>query len=181
MPENESLTPKPTRYSPRETDSIRKAAVQDVLLAQTDLLIKAEHRTDLGDIDAVRTVTGEYMRICADTGICPNLEGLAARLGISRARVYRFIKDHPDSETARFLDQARLMWASARMSLCERGFLDPAMSIFILKNSELNFADRHELTVDADPDRNNGRPAWAQGMSDEQYIGELMQGIPEEE
>ena len=65
------------------------------------------------------------------------------------------------------------MWASARMSLAERGILDNAMSIFILKNSGLNFADKHDLEIDMV--EKDTRPAWAHGMSDQKYLDALRE------
>ena len=170
-------TDKPTRYSPQQTQDIRKAAVADVLNAQTDLLKKADQRTDISDLGAVKAVVEGYIATCARVGICPNLEGVFAQLGISRSYGYRYIRENPDSDTALYLGQIRLMMASARMSLSERGLLDNAMSIFILKNSGLNFADRHELEIDqVDKDT---RPEWARGMSEEKYVQELLAAIPE--
>lgn len=169
----EEVIAQKNRYSPQQTAEIRKAAVQDVLNAQTDMLIKAEHKTRLADLGEVKQVTGDYMQVCIKTGIIPNLEGLCARMGLSRSYVYRYIRENPDSETAQFLNQARLMWASARMSLAERGILDNAMSIFILKNSGLNFADKHDLEIDMV--EKDTRPAWAHGMSDQKYLDALRE------
>lgn len=170
-------TDKPARYSPQQTQDIRKAAVKDVLNAQTTLLKKAEKRTDISDLGEVKKVVDGYLTACADVGICPNLEGVFAQLGVSRSYGYRYIRENPDSDAAKFLGQVRLMMASARMSLSERGLLDNAMSIFILKNSGLNFADRHELEIDqVDQDT---RPAWAHGLSEEKYIEKLIEALPD--
>lgn len=166
----------PQRYSPQQTAAIRKAAVQDVLNAQTDLLIKADTRTNLNDLADVQRVTREYVTMCGDVGIVPNLEGLAARLGLSRSYVYRFIREHgEDNPTAAFLNQQRLSWASARMALAERGMLDSAMSIFVLRNSGLNFSNRDEPEIDVED--KHDRPRWAWGMSDEQYTAKLAEEL----
>lgn len=163
------------RYSPQQTAAVRKAAVQDVLLAQTDLLKKASTRTNLNDVEAVQRATEEYVAVCADVGIVPSMEGLAARLGLSRSFVYRFIREHgEDNPTAAYLNQARLSWASARMALAERGMLDSAMSIFVLRNSGLNFSNRDEPEVDVE-EKHNDRPPWAWGMSDEEYLKRVLE------
>ena len=112
--------------------------------------------------------------MCADVGILPNLEGLAARLGLSRSFVYRYIREHGEKDpTALFLNQTRLSWASARMALAERGVLDTPMSIFILRNSGLNLSNRDDPEVDVEEKEDN-RPAWAYGMSDEEYCKKLL-------
>ena len=166
------------RYNPQQTAAIRKATVQDVLLAQTDLVKKAGTRTDLDDVEAVRRVAEEYTAVCADIGIVPNLTGLCARLGLSRSYVYRFIREHgADNPTGQFLNQMRLSWASARMALAERGVLDTAMSIFILRNSGLNLSNRDEPEVEVEEDKYKDRPRWAYGMSDEQYQEKLMEEL----
>ena len=135
------------RYSPELTAQIRKAAVADVLLAQTDLLRKSETKTDLNNLDAVKRVADQYIETCASVGICPAVEGLFAQLGVSRTYGYRFLREHQKSETAEYLNRLRLMWTSTRMALGESRVLDPALTIFILKNSDLGFADKHEIEV----------------------------------
>lgn len=172
-------TDKPARYSPQQTQDIRKAAVKDVLNAQTDLLKKADKRTDINDLGKVKKVVDGYLTACADVGICPNLEGVFAQLGVSRSYGYRFIRENPNSDTAKYLGQVRLMMASARMSLSERGLLDNAMSIFILKNSNLDFADRHEVEIDQiDQDT---RPPWARNLSAEELAKKYLEALPEED
>ena len=168
---------KQTRYSPQQTRDIRKAAVKDVLNAQTDLLKKADKRTNMNDLNAVKKVVDSYLAACADVGICPNLEGVFAQLGISRSYGYRFIRENTDSETAKYLGQIRLMMASTRMSLSEAGVIDTPMSIFILKNSSLDFADKHELEIDQ-TDRDT-TPMWARSLSDEEYVTRLVQALPD--
>lgn len=164
----------PQRYSPQQTAAIRKAAVQDVILAQTDLLRKADTRTNLNDAEAVRRVTEEYIAVCGDVGIVPNLEGLAARLGMTRSYVYRFIREHgEDNPTAAYLNQARLSWASARMALAERGLLDSPMSIFILRNSGLNFSNRDDPEVDVEAQEK--KPPWLRGLTEEEESRRLRE------
>lgn len=179
MRSNEIMQPEkdPQRYSPQQTAAIRKAAVQDVLNAQTDLLIKADTRTNLNNLEDVQRVTREYVAMCGDVGIVPNLEGLAARLGLSRSYIYRYIREHgEENPTAAFLNQARLSWASARMALAERGVLDSAMSIFILRNSALGLSN-HDEPDEVDVNVNDDRPLWAYGMSDEEYRQKLMEDL----
>lgn len=176
MPEN-IPTDKPARYSPEVTQKVRKAAVADVLNAQTDLLKKAEQRTNINDLAAVKAVVEDYITTCARIGICPNMEGVFSQLGISRSYGYRFLREEPDSDTALYLGQIRLMMASTRISLAERGMIDTPMSIFVLKNSSLGFADRHEVEIEQ-ADRDD-RPAWAHGLSDEKYVERLLASFPE--
>ena len=173
--EQNGLTTSNERYSPKQTQQIRKAAVQDVLLAQTDLLQKSSTRVDLRDTEEVRRVTQEFMRICCDVGILPTAEGLCARLGMTRQNFYRFIRENPENETATFLNQTRLLWASARAGLAERGLLDSPMAIFLLKNSGIGMSDRHEIEMDVEQKKD--RPDWAVGMSEDKYRAEILKTI----
>lgn len=172
--QNELTTPN-EKYSPRQTQQIRKAAVQDVLLAETALLQKSSTRVDLRDTESVKQITVEFMQTCSGVGIVPTIEGLAARLGFSRNVFYRFLRENPEDETAQFLNKVRLMWAQARMGLAERGLLDNAMSIFILKNSGLGMADRHEIEMDVETKQD--RPDWAVGMSEDRYRHKILETI----
>lgn len=163
------------RYSPKETQQIRKAAVQDVLLAQTDLLRKADKKISLEDTESVRQAMTEFIQNCSNVGIVPNIEGLAARLGQSKAWVYKFLQECPEHPSSRLIDQARLLWASARQGLAERGLLDAAMSIFVLKNSGLNFADKHEVDMAVEP--RESRPMWASGLTEDEYRQRIIENI----
>ncbi|MBQ6175057.1 MAG: hypothetical protein IJK28_10580 [Clostridia bacterium] len=173
----------PQRYSPQQTAAIRKAAVQDVLLAQTNLLEKADTRTNLKNVEDVQRVTAEYINMCADVGIVPNLEGLAARLGLSRSYIYRYIRESAETDpTAAFLNSQRLAWASARMALAERGMLDSPMSIFILRNSGLNFSNRDEPEVDVE--EQDKKPPWLRGLREEEEskrLREYLQCLTDDE
>ena len=173
----------PQRYSPQQTAAIRKAAVQDVLLAQTNLLEKADTRTNLKNVEDVQRVTAEYINMCADVGIVPILEGLAARLGLSRSYIYRYIRESAETDpTAAFLNSQRLAWASARMALAERGMLDSPMSIFILRNSGLNFSNRDEPEVDVE--EQDTKPPWLRGLREEEEskrLREYLQCLTDDE
>ena len=135
------------RYSPRETSLIRKQAIQQAINSQKDLFLKSKDMVDISNINALTDRATEYIDACQNAGLVPNLEGLACCCGFSRAWLYLYLKEHPETESAMFIDRLRLGWASLRMSLAETKVLDPASSIFVLKNSNLGFADRTEYEV----------------------------------
>ena len=159
------------RYSPELTAQIRKAKVADVLTAQTNLMEKNKEKTDLRDLPAVERVVENYVSVCKEIGFIPNIESLCAQLGIGRSWFYKFCKEHPENETAQYLSRVRLAWAGARVSLAEAGAIDNPMAIFYLKNSGLNFSDKHELEIDVE--EKSDRPEYARNWSDERWAEEI--------
>ncbi|MBR1585168.1 MAG: hypothetical protein IJ662_06490 [Clostridia bacterium] len=135
-------------YSPRETADIRSEAITAMLNSQLELSRKATERTDLHDLAAVQTTVERYVAACAGASVLPNIEGMAASLGVSRRRIYQIWDERPDDPVALYLDRKRLEWASARIALAERGMLDSTMSIFITLNSGLGYSNRHDVTVE---------------------------------
>ena len=172
------MTEQSERYTPEKTAEIRKTAIRQALTAQKDLFIKAKDRIDISDINALTARATEYINACTSAGIVPNLEGLACCCGFSRAWLYQYLKDHPTDESAIFLDRLRLGWASLRMSLSETKVLDPASTIFVLKNSGLNFTDKQEYEVVQAPECNDPfRPRWAWNLTEEEYHKKVMEDI----
>ena len=168
------------RYSPEKTSLIRKQAIQDAINSQKNLFLKSKDRIDISDINALTARATEYINACTSAGIVPNLEGLACCCGFSRAWLYQYLKDHPTDESAIFLDRLRLGWASLRMSLSETKVLDPASTIFVLKNSGLNFTDKQEYEVAQAPECNDPfRPRWAWNLSESEYHKKVMEDIEE--
>lgn len=162
-------------YSPGETAEIRAAAIQRAIGAQMDILTKCPTRTNLHDLSAVKEITEQYISRCGDAGVCPNFEGLCAALGISRKWGYQFLRQHGNEPTADYLNGIRLAMASLRISLAESKILDNATAIFILKNSDLGFTDKQEISLsETEPDKRD----W--GLSDEALTLKYLSDIPEE-
>lgn len=122
-----------------------------MLGSQLALSKKAPERTDLHDLDAVRETVEQYIRACVDAGFIPNIEGMAAALGISRRRIYQIWDERPDDPVALYLDRKRLEWASARIALAEKGAIDATTAIFVTLNSGLGYTNRHDVTVEMPP------------------------------
>ena len=133
-------------YSASETQEVRHEAIKKALSVQLGMLQKSQVRTDLHDLTAVQATTENYIHRCSEAGLMPNFEGVAASLGISRKWAYEYIRKFNSDPTAEYLNTIRLSLASIRMTLSEGKVLDPASSIFILKNSDMGYADRVEIT-----------------------------------
>lgn len=144
-------------------------------LARTD-------KVDLNNLEDVKRICAEYETNCEVNGLLPNFSGLCSCLGISRAWAYLYISQNGDSETARFFDLVRTRWASMREDAMSAGCADTAASIFLLKNSNLGYSDKNEIKVEATaPDPRANRPAWAYGLSDEEWTQKIIESIPDED
>ena len=130
-----------------ETAAVRSGIVGQIVATSADLLTKAPIRTDLNDSVAVKAVTEVLMSKCAALGTLPNIELLACSLGLSRRRLYRFLEEHAESETARYLDTVRTGWAAARQMAMDTGACNVVSGIFVLKNSGLGFVDNAQVEI----------------------------------
>lgn len=144
---NEISTEKRKSYSPAETAAVRSATIAEIVSVQAGLMERAPKKTDLNDLEAVRRVSDTCMRKCADAGLLPNFELLAAALGYSRRGLYFYIEQHKDSETVEYIDRLRTAWAAARQMAADRGACGETMSIFVLLNSSLGFTNQHQIEV----------------------------------
>ena len=134
-------------YSPETTSEVRKAAIRQALRAQRHLYIRRTERIDISDESAIEQAALSYVDACDGAGLVPNLEGFACACGFSRQWLYKYLREHPESESARYIDGLRLGWASLRMSLAESKQLDPASVIFALKNSGMGFTDHQQVEI----------------------------------
>lgn len=101
-------------------------------------------KIDLNDTETVKRITYGYMQNCSETGAIPTVMGLAASLGISRQWLNLFLREHPNSATAKFLDVTKEVFADA---ITQAGFykhIGETLAIFILKNCA-SMSDRLEV------------------------------------
>ena len=140
------ITEKRRSYHPEDTATVRKNTINQIVTLQGEFL-RAPSRTDLHDLAAVQTVTNECMQKCAEAGVLPNMEALAACLGIGRQTLYDFIHANRDSQTVQYLNRVRTAWAAARQMAADRGVVDATHSIFVLLNSSLGFTNEHRIEL----------------------------------
>lgn len=132
-------------YSASETAEIRNGLIKKAINVHFNRVTKCPVKTDLSDLPAVKEVAERFIKECLEASILPNYEGLAAQLGISRNYAYEYLRNHPETSTAEYLNNLRLAMASLRMSLAESKVVDNATAIFILKNSEFGLADKIDI------------------------------------
>ena len=171
------LTASKQRYSPAQTAAIKNQMISDVVEAQRVMLGRHTTGIDLNDFESVKLVTDEYMKHCADLKITPSIEGLCGAMGLGRSWLYQFIRQHGDTESAKFIDRLRTMWIAGKVALAEKGALDAGMVVFQMKNSNLGYSDaqKMELIVAQNPDPNANRPPWAYGLSEEEYTKKIVE------
>lgn len=118
-----------------------------------EFLQEAYHRgkVDLNNPKEVQATVMSYLEACKEASQVPTLAGLASALGVSRARVYRYMSDHSGSESAAIIDRFRSSCASILATGALSRVLDNSTAIFLLKNSGQGFSDKSELEVTAVP------------------------------
>lgn len=131
-----------------ETQLVRAEAISQIVASQTALMEKRSVRINLNDLSDVRQAVKQYTDTCAECGVLPTMEGLAAILGHSRQNFYKYLRNHPDTETASFLDSLRTAWAAMRIAAADRGAASESISIFVLLNSNLDFTNEHKIAIE---------------------------------
>ena len=90
------------------------------------------------------------MKSCDRTGIIPSKIGLARAMGITRAAADSYIRNHPESDTARFLllmfDGFAEMLSMSSLS----GSIHPICAIFLQK-ALYGFRDNEQIDEPAEP------------------------------
>lgn len=171
------------RYSPTQTAAIRNAQIAAVIDSQQKMLKRRTKGVNLFELAEVEAAANEYMDACREVSICPSFLGLVAHMGLGRSWSYQFIRQHPTHETSLYLCRLREAWAAGKLGLAQKGVLSDASVIFELKNASLGFSDTHQLEVvtAGAQDETLNRPAWAIGLSAEEYTKKLIEALPDDE
>ena len=75
--------------------------------------------------------------------------GFAPCCGYSRKRIYEYIKQYPESETAVYLDRLRSAWAAILAQLGLTRQCSESVSIFLLKNCGQDLTDKQDIEIEA--------------------------------
>ncbi len=179
MEKNEMITTG-KGYSPAQTQVVRSETIRQIVGSKRELLEKSSVRVSLQDTDAVRQAADRYLSHCTEYAVLPSFVGLAATLGISRMYLYRFLDQHRDSDTGRLLEQLRSLFTDARITAADRNAAPESLTIFLLKNGNEGFSDKHEVDMaQHNPTNDPFRPEWAWGMSTEEYHKRLREHLEE--
>lgn len=144
---NRLYAPKRGNYK-EISDQLKGEALEAAIDQQLALLATAKQRgrVDLNDIDEVEATATAYMTSCKQAGVYPTMLGFAAACGYSRKTIYEYINRNT-GKSAQYLDNLRSSWAAiiAQMGLARQ--CSESVSIFLLKNSGQNMADRAEIDI----------------------------------
>lgn len=144
---NRLYAPKKGNYK-EISDQLKSEALGAAIDQQLVLLATAKKRgrVDLNNIDEVEATATAYMTSCKQAGVYPTMLGFAAACGYSRKTIYEYI-NHSTGKSAQYLDNLRSSWAAiiAQMGLARQ--CSESVSIFLLKNSGQNMADRAEIDI----------------------------------
>lgn len=108
--------------------------------------------TNLYDLKAIQERTFAYMRSCAAAEAFPSVMGLAALgFGCSRQYLNKFIREHPEAESSKFIELTKDVFADLLTNNALFRRADCVQAIFQLKNNH-SFADRLEIVPEVKTD-----------------------------
>lgn len=118
----------------------------DDIASKRDILQAAfeRGRVNLSNVAEVQEMTYRYMEACQRAKVFPTVMGLSTAFGMSRRRLNKYMADNSESETARFLETVKDVFADVMSNAALFRNADAATTIFILKNCA-GFADRIEI------------------------------------
>lgn len=129
-----------------ETAEVRAQTVREILRVQSGLLFeKPTERVHLNDVDELITACKTYVEICIEKGLIPGFQGFATICGVSRNALYDYLRKNPDSPSGIFLEKARTAFMATRQNAVDKGAAAESMSIFLMKNSYQQYADKVEI------------------------------------
>lgn len=131
-------------YSKTADSGMVVAAITAELAAElANLPIKA----DLKDTEQIRRVVVAYVGACSQAGLLPSKLGLARALGMSSRNLDKFCENHPQHETAEFLELVFDSFSDALSTAALSGATAQVYSIFIGKSL---YKMRDNATIEID-------------------------------
>ena len=120
-----------------QSDAHRGEVLGDDLARKVEALRVSVKRDPVswGDLEDVQARCIRYLENCRDAQALPSVSGLAVfALGKSRQGLNRYMREHPETATAQFLQQMKDIVADTLETGALNRNIDTAMSIFVLKN-----------------------------------------------
>lgn len=118
----------------------------DIAVAREALVrIRERGSVDFWNIDEVIVRTEQYFEACEISGTFPSVMGLCAKgFGTYRDRLDKFIREHPDTPTAEYINIVKELMADTLTNASLRNKANVAQTIFQLKN---HFGHSDEVKV----------------------------------
>lgn len=102
-------------------------------------------KVDLNNFEEVQERTEAYLKACQIAGVYPSVQGLASHgFGVCRQWVNAWKNQHPDSETAQYLDRVFDMMADILTNESLHNNANVVQAIFQMKNNHA-FSDKMEI------------------------------------
>lgn len=111
------------------------------------LATESKPKCDLNNIEEVKSKAAVYLTSCADTNTYPSMMGLAVHgFGMSRQNLLAYLKNHPDTPTANFINEMSDMFADILTNASLQNRANVVQTIFQLKN-HFGHTDKQEVTI----------------------------------
>jgi hypothetical protein len=127
----------------------------EMLAADIDGAINAlevssgREQVDFGNLEQVQARTREYLTACKLSEHYPSVLGLSTfAFGVSRQGLNKYLRLHPDTPTARFIEMTKDLFADVLVNQSLYRNCDVTQVIFQLKNCN-GFSDKLEIEATA--------------------------------
>lgn len=126
---------KPKKYSRREIIEANKDTISALVGNLADRLEAAEmtERIDIRDTETLKDQTLRYIRSCQISGVMPTMTGLALAIGYAVETVSRFMAQHPEHDSAKWLKLVKQNFGDILGQSALDGAVAPIPAIFTLK------------------------------------------------
>lgn len=135
-----------SRSSPALTAQVKQEITREIVRHHLRFAQKHPEKTDLTNLQLVKSLVLEYLEGCERDGRTPTKEGIALSLGLTNRWLNKFQLAHPESPTSLFLEQVRELLGSIIQDSVNAGTAHPIQGIFVLKNLGLGYVDKLEVT-----------------------------------
>lgn len=132
----------------REQADERKGMMLAADLERKVLALKKsikKNRVDWNDLEDVQKRCLNYLESCQQAQTIPTVSGLSVfALGVSRQALNGYIREHPKTETAQFLQQIKDIFEDTIETAALNNHINSIMAIFVMKNDH-DRADRVQV------------------------------------
>ena len=92
-------------------------------------------RVDLDDPEELKAQSEIVMQACQEAGVLPTFEKFCASLGYSRQTVYAYLRENPQTQSAKVIDYVRNVFTDLLQDQALNRNFAESLSIFLLKNA----------------------------------------------
>lgn len=131
------------------------------------------NRVDWDDVEDIQKRSLKYLEDCQAAQTIPTVSGLSVfALGVTRQGLNLYLREHPNTPTAQFLQQMKDIFADTLETAALNNNINTIMAIFVMKNDH-DRADRLQV----EPIQGNHGPLGEQ--LDEKTLTERLDALPD--